>query len=205
MCYRWMMTSDWKWQIQSATSLWHTSAYSRTSHTFMETMELGMYSRSYNSYNTRQKKMNMIAQPFALAKHNQIRMWLNMPSYAAVMAWPLTSVTNLELPWQLQPINHTVQSRGLSRKFSTYSPSNDCACVHVRAQLLLGAILELSFHGKWWMRSLFATQLAMERQTRAGFTSGLWWSYITPKVSLFIFTGSLCVPSLLLIITGVST
>lgn len=52
-----------------------------------------------------------------------------MSSYAAVMAWPFNSVTNLLFLWKPQTINHSVQSGGRSWKFSTSSLSNDCACI----------------------------------------------------------------------------
>lgn len=131
-----------------------------------------------------------------LAGLNQNHMWLCMSSYAAVMAWPFNSVTNLLFLWKPQTINHGAQSGGRSWKFSTSSLSNDCACTGVQSALLLGAISEHNFHRKWGWGHLFYTIVAKPQRAQQD------QAYIRPVVkwhkekrellSTFTAGGSLC-------------
>lgn len=51
-----------------------------------------------------------------LAELNQSHVWRHMSSYAAVIARPFNSVTNLSFLWKPQTINHGVQLGGLLLK-----------------------------------------------------------------------------------------
>lgn len=108
---------------------------------------------------------------------NQNHMWLHMPSYAAVMAWPFNSVTNLLFLWKPQTINHSVQSGGLSWKFNTSSLSNDCTYVGVWDTLLLGAIFwSTGFIGTAGVVTNFTEfRRSSWELNKRRFTSGLWW------------------------------
>lgn len=147
MCYRWMTT----WKLTETISYFletNISVSPPTSHTPEKTMGSKMY-KPHAVMQTCEKRQRMRwkdkrtwtwLQNAHLQVFNQNHMWLHMPSYAAVMAWPLNSVTNLLFLWKPQTINHSVQSGGLSWKFNTSSLSNGCTYVSVWDALLLGAI-----------------------------------------------------------------
>lgn len=175
MCYRWTMTWERKWLKQSASFLRQTSApFSYTSHTSknqwtQECTSLTQGCKCINKHE-RQKKLDERTKGHdcnrTLIGLNQNHMCLHMSSYAAVLAWPFNSVTNLLFLWEPQTINHGVQSGGCSWKFSTSSLSNDCACIGVRAALLLGVILEHNFHRKWGWGHLFHTIVAKPQRAK---------------------------------------
>lgn len=167
MCYRWMMIWEQKWLLREKHQshflciphIWENNGF-RNGQASHSNANIQKYKRQ--KIDDSKKKEHGHDCTCTLAGLNQNHMWLHMSSYAAVMAWPFNSVTNLLFLWKPQTINHGVQSGGLSWKFSTSSLSNDCSAGFTGSEGEVTNFTQLQHsHGE-------------TNKTR--FTSGLWWN-----------------------------
>lgn len=126
---------------------------------------------------------------------NQSHMRLRMPSYAAVISWPFTCVTNLLFLYEPQTMNHVVQSGGRSERFCTGSaPVLYVLCWHAGQTPPGSRFLEHSFQKQrgWghsfqgWPPPVYITEVL--GQSRRGellstVTAGTRWPALSAPVS----------------------